>query len=47
MIKLQDPKKALNVTDRNIKFKSTLTLALFLESQNQKINRRNKKKKKQ
>lgn len=46
MKKLQDPKRAFSVTDRNINFKSTRTLAQFLHDQNQKINRRNKKKKK-
>ena len=45
MKKLQDPKRAFSVTDRNINFKSTRTLAQFLHDQNQKINRRNKKKK--
>lgn len=45
MKKLQDPKRAFSVTDRNINFKSTRTLAQFLQDQNQKINRRNKKKK--
>ena len=44
MTKLQDPKRALSVTDRNINFKSTRTLAQFLEDQKYKnnIDRKNK-----
>ena len=44
MKKLQDPKRALSVTDRNINFKSTRTLAQFLQDQKQKNNmdRKNK-----
>ena len=44
MKKLQDPKRALSVTDRNINFKSTRTLAQFLEDQKYKnnIDRKNK-----
>ena len=38
MKKLQDPKRALSVTDRNINFKSTRTLAQFLQDQKQKKN---------
>jgi hypothetical protein len=44
MKKLQDPKRALSVTDRNINFKSTRTLAQFLQDQNQKKNLGKKKK---
>ena len=44
MKKLQDPKRALSVTDRNINFKSTRTLAQFLQDQNQKNNIERKKK---
>ena len=44
MKKLQDPKRALSVTDRNINFKSTRTLAQFLQDQNQKKNLDRKKK---
>ena len=44
MKKLQDPKRAFSVTDRNINFKSTRTLAQFLQDQKQKISRRNKNK---
>ena len=46
MKKLQDPKRALSVTDRNINFKSTRTLAQFLQDQKQKNNmdRKNKNK---
>ena len=48
MKKLQDPKRAFSVTDRNINFKSTRTLAQFLQDQNQKNNndRKNKNSKK-
>ena len=48
--KLQDPKRACSVTDRNINFKSTRTLAQFLRDQkgerkkDKKINKNNKKK---
>ena len=42
MKKLQDPKRALSVTDRNINFKSTRTLAQFLQDQ---INKNNLEKK--
>ena len=44
MKKLQDPKRALSVTDRNITFKSTRKLAQFLQDQKQKNNfdRKNK-----
>lgn len=45
MKKLQDPKRALSVTDRNINFKSTRTLAQFLQDQNQKNNLDRKKNK--
>ena len=47
--KLQDPKRACSVTDRNINFKSTRTLAQFLRDQKgerkkeKKINKNNKK----
>ena len=47
--KLQDPKRACSVTDRNINFKSTRTLAQFLREQKgerkkeKKINKNNKK----
>ena len=46
MKKLQDPKRALSVTDRNINFKSTRKLAQFLQDQKQKNNfdRKNKNK---
>ena len=42
MKKLQDPKRAFSVTDRNINFKSTRTLAQFLQDQNQKNNNERK-----
>ena len=49
MKKLQDPKRALSVTDRNINFKSTRTLAQFLQDQKHRKNfekkYKNKKKK--
>ena len=41
---LQDPKRALSVTDRNINFKSTRTLAQFLEDQKYKNNKNRKNK---
>ena len=44
MKKLQDPKRAFSVTDRNINFKSTRTLAQFLQDQNQKNNNEKKNK---
>ena len=46
MQKLQDPKRALSVTDRNMNLKSTRTLAQFLQAQNQKNNNNNNNEKK-
>ena len=43
MKKLQDPKRALSVTDRNINFKSTRTLAQFLQDQKNNIDRKKNK----
>ena len=44
--KLQDPKRAFSVTDRNINFKSTRTLAQFLRDQIFARSKRRKKKRK-